>query len=55
MIAKLSGIVEERFIDHIVIDVSGVGYGVFVSNEDYGRLSIGDNVKVYVYEHIREQ
>lgn len=55
MIAKLSGQVEEKFIDHIVIDVAGVGYGVFVSNEDYGRLTTGDDVKLYIYEHIREQ
>lgn len=55
MIAKLTGTVEEKFIDYIVINVGGVGYGVFVSNEDYERLSTDEQVKVYIYEHVREQ
>jgi Holliday junction DNA helicase RuvA len=55
MIATLSGTVEEKFIDHVVISVSGVGYGVFVTNEDYGNLAKNEQAKVYVYEHIREQ
>lgn len=36
------------------MDVSGVGYGILVSVEDYGQLAVGDIAKVYVYEHIRE-
>jgi Holliday junction DNA helicase RuvA len=39
----------------VVLDVKGVGFGLFVNAEDYGRLSTNDNVKLYVYEHIREQ
>lgn len=55
MIATLSGIVSEKLADIVVIDCAGVGYGIFVSNEDYGRLTKGQSAKVYVYEHIREQ
>jgi holliday junction DNA helicase RuvA len=54
MIATLSGVVAEKLLDVVVLDVQGVGYGIFVSNEDYGSLNQGDNTKVYVYEHIRE-
>ena len=54
MIAKLSGMVEEKFVDHIVIDVSGVGYGVKISTADYGTLKKGDIIKLYIYEHIKE-
>lgn len=54
MIAKLSGMVEEKFVDHIVIDVSGVGYGVKISTADYGILKKGDITKLYIYEHIKE-
>lgn len=54
MIATLRGVVEEKTIDTVVLDVSGVGYGLLVTNEDYGRIGAGDLVKVYVYEHIRE-
>lgn len=54
MIAKLSGMVEEKFVDHVVVDVSGVGYGVKISTADYGTLKKGDITKLYIYEHIKE-
>lgn len=54
MIATLTGTVSEKFEDSIVLDVAGVGYGLLVTNEDYGRLATGQNAKVYVHEHIRE-
>ncbi len=55
MIATLSGQVAEKIGDVIVLDVHGVGYGVFVPVEDFGAMAIGAQVKLYVYEHIREQ
>lgn len=55
MIATLTGIVAEKIADIVVLDVKGVGYGLFVTNEDYGNLSSGTSTKLYVYEHIREQ
>lgn len=39
----------------MVLDVRGVGYGLQVTAEDMGRLTSGETVKFYVYEHIREQ
>jgi len=54
MIATLTGVVAEKTTDAVVLDVSGVGYGVLVASEDYGRLGSGDLVKLYIYEHIRE-
>lgn len=38
----------------MVVDVRGVGYGAFVTAEDYGALAIGNQAKLYIYEHIRE-
>lgn len=55
MIAILSGTVVEKLGELVVLDVRGVGYGLLVPLEDYGRLSPGDAAKMYVYEHIREQ
>lgn len=55
MIATLSGVVSEKLGDIVVLDVAGVGYGLNVTAEDYGRLVAGENAKLYVYEHIREQ
>jgi holliday junction DNA helicase RuvA len=54
MIATLTGVVAEKTTDMVVLDVSGVGYGLLMTTEDYGRLGAGDLTKVYVYEHIRE-
>lgn len=55
MIAVLSGVVDEKLDDYIVIDVQGVGYGVNVDLEDYNNLQVGENYRLYIYEHIREQ
>jgi holliday junction DNA helicase RuvA len=54
MIATLTGVVQEKTLDMVVLDVSGVGYGLLVTTEDYGRLGSGDLAKLYVYENIRE-
>jgi Holliday junction DNA helicase RuvA len=54
MIATLEGIVSEKLGDIVVLAVAGVGYGLLVPAEDYGRLALNESVKVYVHEHIRE-
>lgn len=54
MIATLRGKVSQKLQDSVVIDVAGVGYGVYVAAEDYGGLQIDQTAKLYVYEHIRE-
>lgn len=55
MIATLSGTVSEKLSDQIVLDIHGVGYGLQVTAEDFGRLATGEPTKLYVYEHVREQ
>lgn len=54
MIATLSGNISEKLDEVVVLDVHGVGYGVLVTAEDYGKLTVGNKVKLYVYEQIRE-
>ncbi len=51
----LEGLVSEKLADMVVLDVHGVGYGLQVTTEDYGRLHTGAPAKLYVHEHIREQ
>ncbi|HMH31162.1 MAG TPA: Holliday junction branch migration protein RuvA [Methylomirabilota bacterium] len=55
MISTLNGVVSEKLDEVVVLDVQGVGYGLYVANEDYSRLTNGEPVKMYIYEHIREQ
>lgn len=54
MIATLNGTVAEKLADMVIIDVRGVGYGALMPLEDYAKLAVGEPVKAYVYEHIRE-
>jgi Holliday junction DNA helicase RuvA len=55
MIATLSGLVSEKLHDQVVLEAGGVGYGLRVTAEDFGRLQTSEQAKLYVYEHIREQ
>jgi Holliday junction DNA helicase RuvA len=55
MIATLNGKVTEQLGELTVLNVAGVGYGIWTPQEDWGRLYVGAEVKLYVYEHIREQ
>jgi Holliday junction DNA helicase RuvA len=55
MIATLNGVVSEKLGDQVVLECGGVGYGLSVTAEDFGRLHVGENAKLYVYEHVREQ
>jgi Holliday junction DNA helicase RuvA len=55
MIATLRGVVSEKLHDLVVLEANGVGYGLHVTAEDFGRLHTSAETKLYVYEHIREQ
>ena len=54
MIATLSGLISEKFEDNVVLEVNGIGYGLLVTLSDYGQLTSGQPVTMYVHEHIRE-
>ena len=55
MIASLSGVVEEKGLDEAVIDVSGVGYRVFLSLMSIARLPPpGQPVKLRIRTVVRE-
>lgn len=54
MIATLEGKVSEKLGELVVITCGGVGYGAFVSFEDFGALIVGEPTKLYIYEHIRD-
>jgi Holliday junction DNA helicase RuvA len=54
MIATLTGVVAEKIGAQVVLDVSGVGYGIIVSSSDLGVLPNGELTKLYIHEHIKE-
>ncbi len=54
MIAYLKGIVEIKKQEYIVIDVGGIGYKVFMPENEIEEVEIGKEVKVHTYLRVRE-
>jgi holliday junction DNA helicase RuvA len=54
MIATLKGKIAEKTLDMIIIECGGIGYGLYMPFEDFGALEEGQEVKLYIHEHIRE-
>ncbi len=55
MIASLTGIITTGFDESIILEVQGIGYGVLINRFDRVNLKNGDETRLYIYEHIREQ
>lgn len=55
MIARLSGVLEEKTPDQLVVNVNGVGYQVLVSLQTFYRLpALQERVNLHVHTHLRE-
>ncbi len=54
MIAQLTGTVSYLDIKHLILNVNGVGYKVFVTAEDLAGLPIGTETLVWVHTTVRE-
>lgn len=55
MFSYIKGELAEINIDHIVIDVNGIGYQIFIPTNTLNYLpSIGESVKIHTYLYIRE-
>lgn len=55
MIGKIAGILEYRSVDHVLIDVRGIGYLVYVSNRVLASLPAnGETVAMYTDLLVRE-
>ena len=55
MIATLEGILEYRGSDSIIVNVSGIGFRVFVPGSTLGRLgAVKGKVSLYTHLHVRE-
>lgn len=53
MIATLRGTITEKDTG-VVVECGGVGYGVLVTLSDFGILHSGEEAKLHIYEHIKE-
>ena len=55
MLAYIKGVLESKGTNFIVIDVGGLGYKVFMTENAINELSnIGEKIKVHTYYRVRE-
>ena len=55
MYSFISGIIEEKTENYVVVNANGVGYEIYVSTNTLSNLSTsGDYAKVYTYLQVRE-
>jgi len=55
MIAALKGTILKKVLNHVVIDVGGIGYQVFISLLTYSSLPDENHpVHLYIHTHVRE-
>lgn len=54
MFEYLNGIVAFKRPEYSGIDVNGIGYKVYTSLKTYDKISVGEKVKIYIYNYIKE-
>ena len=54
MIAHVKGIIAEKFMSSVIIDVNGVGYEVTLTNLDFEDSNLEDEKKFYTYHKVSE-
>ena len=54
MIAHISGKIDEKFGNSLIVDVNGVGYEVMVPTPDFENVKLGETRKFYTYHAVRE-
>lgn len=55
MYAYISGILDSKSSNYIIIDVNGIGYKIYMSPNAIENMDdIGNKVKVYTHYHVRE-
>jgi len=54
MIAKLEGVIVHTTEKFLIIDISGVGYKIFATNEILSSSKLGDHASFWIYTAVRE-
>jgi Holliday junction DNA helicase RuvA len=54
MIAKLKGTIDFMRDSYVVVDVSGVGYKVFLSAYSFGKIAGKTSVEIFTHTYVRE-
>lgn len=54
MIAHVKGKLVEKSPTEVVVECNGVGYAIHISLHTYSLLPNDENIKLYTYQHIKE-
>ena len=54
MIAFVRGTAADMGETAVVVETGGIGYEIFMTGNDLGRIRIGDQVMIHTYFHVRE-
>ena len=55
MFAYIKGSLEEKGNNYVVIEVSGIGYKIFMSETAISKMcDLGETIKVHTYYYVRE-
>lgn len=54
MFEYLKGKVEYKKPGYVALDVTNVGYKIHISLKSYEKIKIDENIKLYIYSHIKE-
>lgn len=54
MIASIEGKIIDKTTDTVVVEAGGLGYEVFTTTHDLGTLRVGDEARLFIHDHIRE-
>lgn len=54
MIGRLIGIIATHNISPAIVDVSGVGYSVHITQSEAKRIKFGDRATLFIHTHVRE-
>ncbi|MGL4307758.1 Holliday junction branch migration protein RuvA [Cetobacterium sp. SF1] len=54
MFEYIKGRVEYKRPEYLALDVNGIGYKIYISLKTYDRIVVGEEIKVYIYNVIKE-
>jgi Holliday junction DNA helicase RuvA len=54
MIATLKGRIQDVTDSRLIVEIGGIGYGVHVPSRIVDQLTVGSDVFVHTYQHVRE-
>lgn len=55
VISKLKGFVDSIFDDSIIVDISGVGYAVFITTRLLSTIKMGDKIEIKTYHAFKAE